>query len=87
MLLVTRVTMTESKVCVYSEQHPPFVHIFFFFFNKALLHKERTGQTNLSGIMMRRDCILYSDSQKVCLSAVSERNKRVLYGMFLQVGV
>lgn len=36
---------------------------------------------------MKRDCILYSDSQKVCMSAVCERNKRVLYGMFLQVGV
>lgn len=69
MLLVTRVTMTESKVCVYSEQHPPFVHIFFFFF-KALLHKERTWLTNLSGSIMRRDCILNSDSRKVCMSAV-----------------
>lgn len=37
--------------------------------------------------MMRRDCILDSDSQKVCMSAVCERDKRVLRGMFLQVGV
>lgn len=68
MLLVTRVMMTESKVCAYSEQHPPFVHISFFL--KALLHKERTWPTNLSGSIIRRDCILYSDSQKVCTSAV-----------------